>query len=388
MLENQPSDRDNEIYLLSKLIAEDKLNYIYCGDFTQSIIVDILSLTEKNILDVNESSKAKKKVYNLMVEALQNIPKHQAKITPDLSTEKGLFLIQHFREKYYITTGNIIFNENIEDIRSRIAIVNSLDCDGLKAYYKQQLISGSISDKGGAGLGLIDMARKSENKLFFDFKDLTEELSYFYFRICIDSQICEISKPDPEEVDYSLGYVLNIHQMIRDHKILLIYHNTFQPESKNNFVTYLEKLLIDSLYFRKELIDLSSYIIERIADISEKSDTLSDGKEVLFYIMQEELTYKICSGCHIKNEFVPEFERALKAVIYLYNKSKEFQYGAAQQDGESSDNLQKLISNISLIEHLTYEFIVEDEVYTYFALNVDLLKEELKTEDVADQDVE
>lgn len=323
-----------------------------------------------------------------MVEALQNIPKHQAKITPDLSTEKGLFLIQHFREKYYITTGNIIFNENIEDIRSRIAIVNSLDSDGLKAYYKQQLISGSISDKGGAGLGLIDMARKSENKLFFDFKELTEELSYFYFRICIDSQICEISKPDPEEVDYSLGYVLNIHQMIRDHKILLIYHNTFQPESKNNFVTYLEKLLIDSLYFRKELIDLSSYIIERIADISEKSESLSDGKEVLFYIMQEEGAYKICSGCHIKNEFVPEFERTLKAVIYLYNKNKEILQGVEPQESGDVDDLHALVREISLIEHLTYEFIVEDDVYTYFALNVDLQKEELETGSISDEDVE
>ena len=108
--------------------------------------------------------------------------------------------------------------------------------------------------------------------------------------------------------------------------------------------------------------------------------------------MQEEGAYKICSGCHIKNEFVAEFERTLKAVIYLYNKSKDSLHNVDQEGSESTEGegyLQPLINNVSLIDNLTYEFITEEEGYTYFALNVDLLKEELlEVGSDADENVE
>ena len=38
----------------------------------------------------------------------------------------------------------------------------------------------NISDKGGAGLGLIEMARKTGNNIDFDFEKISEEQSYCY----------------------------------------------------------------------------------------------------------------------------------------------------------------------------------------------------------------
>ncbi len=43
--------------------------------------------------------------------------------------------------------------------------INNLDKDGLKDLYKEIIKNTTISEKGGAGLGFVDMARKSGQPL-------------------------------------------------------------------------------------------------------------------------------------------------------------------------------------------------------------------------------
>ena len=42
-----------------------------------------------------------------------------------------------------------------------------------------------MSDKGGGGLGMIDIARKSGQKLDFDFQQVDEEFSFYSLNINI-----------------------------------------------------------------------------------------------------------------------------------------------------------------------------------------------------------
>jgi len=57
--------------------------------------------------------------------------------------------------------------------------INSLDKEGLKQLYKKQMREGRLSDKGGAGLGFIDIARKTGNKLEYHFLPIDETSSFF-----------------------------------------------------------------------------------------------------------------------------------------------------------------------------------------------------------------
>jgi hypothetical protein len=40
-------------------------------------------------------------------------------------------------------------------------------------------VGNKISEKGGAGLGLIDIAKKTGSKLSYQFKELNDEVSFF-----------------------------------------------------------------------------------------------------------------------------------------------------------------------------------------------------------------
>ena len=67
---------------------------------------------------------------------------------------------------YYIMTANKVHIEDVDNLVFAINQVNDATKEELKEMYKIQLKEGSISERGGAGLGLIDIARKTGNKLF------------------------------------------------------------------------------------------------------------------------------------------------------------------------------------------------------------------------------
>ncbi|HCC30807.1 MAG TPA: hypothetical protein DEQ03_12275, partial [Marinilabiliales bacterium] len=158
------SKKNSFAFRLFQGMQKDNLSYIYRGIFSQSITDGILSLTESNLDKQGEDSKIKKRVFTIMVEGLQNITRHQETDDDAYVNETGIFIIQDVKSRYYITTGNPILKKNIPNLENQLNKINSLDAEELKLYYKKVLNDNIISDKGGAGLGLIEMARKSGNK--------------------------------------------------------------------------------------------------------------------------------------------------------------------------------------------------------------------------------
>ena len=72
-----------------------------------------------------------------------------------------------------------IENTKIEELTRILDHINLLDKEGLKQLYKTQMREGRLSEKGGAGLGFIDIARKTGRKLDFHFLSIDEENSFF-----------------------------------------------------------------------------------------------------------------------------------------------------------------------------------------------------------------
>ena len=61
-----------------------------------------------------------------------------------------------------------------------------MDKDEFKNYYQDVLSNGTLSEKGTAGLGMIDIARKSGNKLEYQFLPINDTNSFFCLNIKID----------------------------------------------------------------------------------------------------------------------------------------------------------------------------------------------------------
>ena len=177
------------IYDLHKTMAENKVILIYEGDFTQETTKSILTMAERNLESSGEESGIKKKIFNVMVEALQNIVKHSDESkSGEVGHHSAIFLIGHEKSQYSIMSGNPVKNENLPSLKKALEHINSLDKDGLKELYKEIIKNTTISDKGGAGLGFVDMARKSGEKLEWAFVPMNEDYHFFCLKVNIAKQ--------------------------------------------------------------------------------------------------------------------------------------------------------------------------------------------------------
>ncbi len=169
------------VYSFYKSMNEQKVQLVYEGEITHQITKAFTSLTETNMQLDEESHSTQKKVFHVMVECLQNLGKHAECLDDSgkLKDGRGVFLLCKNDDAYTITTGNILSKSKIPEMTEVLEKINSLDKDGLKQLYKHQIKEGRLSHKGGAGLGFIDMAKKTGNKLSYNFLSLNDEHSFF-----------------------------------------------------------------------------------------------------------------------------------------------------------------------------------------------------------------
>ncbi|MGA1976747.1 MAG: SiaB family protein kinase [Bacteroidales bacterium] len=164
----------------------------YKGNVDSDVINHILDTVEDKMVEGNEQARLRKKVYNVLVESLQNLYHHVDKVPEnfeDQTSEKfGLLLIQKVDNGYRITTGNFVRADNIEKLEEKIKRINRSSHEEIKELYKFILNHQRISAKGGGGLGLVDIARKTGNKLEYTFREYDESYSFFYLNILVDER--------------------------------------------------------------------------------------------------------------------------------------------------------------------------------------------------------
>jgi hypothetical protein len=163
------------------------------GNVDSDFINSVLDLVEKKMLEYDEHPKLKKKVYNVLVESLQNLFHHVDSVPEGfangISEKFGLLLISKVKNGYRIITGNFIFNDKIEKLEEKIRRINRSSAEEIKELYKFILNHQKISEKGGGGLGLVDIARKTGNKLNYEFVDFNGKQSFFYLDILVNEEV-------------------------------------------------------------------------------------------------------------------------------------------------------------------------------------------------------
>jgi len=175
------------IFDMHQMMLKNNVILVYEGEFTQEITKSVLAMAERNMDSIGEESGIKRKVFNVMVECLQNIVKHGDEyISDEINISTAIFMIGKHKNSYIITSGNPIKNEQIDELTKKLDEINSLDKDGLKKLYKEIIKGGSgLTNKGGAGLGFVDMARKSGQKLEFGFEPIGDGHSFFSLKTTV-----------------------------------------------------------------------------------------------------------------------------------------------------------------------------------------------------------
>jgi hypothetical protein len=175
-----------EIFDMYESMERKNIMLSFKGDMSTDLLTSILQLIENKLDRFGESPKVKKRMFNILVECLQNLYHHIEK--PPLDPEgkeqpSVIVMIAKNLSGYSIITGNYILNNNAEVLKERLEQINEMTADEVKDLYKSVLADGKLSEKGGGGLGMIDIARKSGEKLDFGFIPFDNGSSFFSLNV-------------------------------------------------------------------------------------------------------------------------------------------------------------------------------------------------------------
>ena len=160
----------------------------YKGSVNNELIDCLLQLTENKLSLLSNRKGLRKKIYTIVVEVLQNIYHHfdPKYFSESEDLESIAFVIgKESADNFSIIAGNYVDNDKLEMLKSVIDELNELTPEDLKRRYREALDDGTFTEKGGAGIGLLFIARKSGSKLEYVVKEAPLNHSFFSLKVKI-----------------------------------------------------------------------------------------------------------------------------------------------------------------------------------------------------------
>lgn len=143
----------------------------------------ILSLENQlNLMGV--PLKVKKDAIKIVTEILDNVCKHAF----DGKNQVSSFTSKLYRQKLCIATRNLMESTHVHSFVEQIDALNILDREAIQDRYKLQLKNGRMDEESNAGLGLLEIARRTSNKLQYFFEQYDENSTYFTLFVELDTE--------------------------------------------------------------------------------------------------------------------------------------------------------------------------------------------------------
>lgn len=182
---------DIDVFEFYDRMERENIMISFKGDINTELLDAILLVAEKKLLQIEESAKVRKRVFNILVECLQNLYHHMEEIKFEDNDEREkpsvIVMIARTVRGFSIVTGNFVLNNDIDKLQDKLKEINQMKREEIKSLYKKILSSGTRTAKGGGGLGIIDIARKSDEKLEYGFIPFDSVSSFFSLNVKVSS---------------------------------------------------------------------------------------------------------------------------------------------------------------------------------------------------------
>ncbi len=153
------------------------------GALSQEILVEMGDFIRNKIT----IDKKIKKIFAVFIELAQNIMHYSAEreISGNKSYGVGIITFLEGYDNYTIYSGNLIDKEKSSILREKIMSINSMTDEEKKNKYNEQIRKPADESNKGAGLGLLEIARKSAGKIDFCIDDYNDKHSFLVLSVKI-----------------------------------------------------------------------------------------------------------------------------------------------------------------------------------------------------------
>lgn len=359
--------------MIREKMMKERLVFVYRGVVTSENSVSLLMLLEKEMENSEFGFVGRKRLFMFVLESLQNVSRHGNR---DQYAVMSLVVYSKTDTGYTVTTCNVIESSLINDLKMKLDEINNLDSEEIRNIYRQKLSISEFSNKGGAGLGLIEMAKKTGNKLDYDFLKLDNFHSYFVLSKTVDSGGKGMHYGG-QETKFQGKTVSQLEQLMADNNVYLIWSGHISSDVGKEVLSFTETKLTEEdveSRLRRRVFSILVEILENVAKYSPGRVPEEKFGMPVVMIRLEGRVYSLISGNLILNNQIAVLKEKLDT-INSFNKPglKElFKKALSDQDIDSDST-----GNLGLIDmarksgnKLIYQFDKVNDQYSYYMLTV------------------
>jgi len=294
-------------------MARDRLMFAYRGLVTNENSAFLLSLLDKEMELSDFSFIGRKRLFIFMLEDLQNITRHTLKTGHEVGS---VVVYSKTNDGYTVSTGNAITRKEVPDLRKRLEDINRMDPEQIKEVYRTVLQVTDLTEKGGAGLGLLEMARKTGNRLDFNFSPLDKIHDYFILSKTVDSggkgeHVAGMSQT------FSPDLIISLEKQMNDNGIYFIWTGHISHDLGREVLSFNETRLHEAEIENSLQKRVFTVLIELLQNMAEYSPGIKAEEKFgmpVAMIKTDGDYFIITSGNLIRNEAVEHLKEKLDLV--------------------------------------------------------------------------
>ncbi len=357
-------------------IMKEHLVFVYRGVVTRENSIPLLMFLEKEMENSEFGFLGRKRLFMFVLESLQNISRHSYR---DRHADMSLIIYSKHKGDYSVTTGNVIKNPDVRNLKSKLDAINKLSINEIREVYLQMLSTAEFNFRGGAGLGLIDMARTTASTLMYDFVTIDDQYSYFILTKTVDSEGLGLNSGTGKRPAMD-NTVSQLEKLMSENHVYLIWSGHISADIGREVLSLAETKLTEEDIesdLRRRVFRVLVEILENLAKYSPGSEPEEKFGMPVAIIRLKNNSFMVSTGNLILNAHVSELKEKLDT-INSYDKAglKELFRESLSGQNISSDST----GNMGLIDmarksgsKLDYQFQFVNDIYSYFILNVKVL---------------
>lgn len=357
------------------IMMKERLMFAYRGVITNENSIPLLTLLEKEMENSEFGFVGRKRLFMFVLESLQNVQRHGS---GDKYAEMSMVVYSRSARGYTVTTGNVVQKEDTIQLTEKLEQINKLDPKGLRELYRQMLSIAEISKKGGAGLGLIEMAKSTGNRLDYDIVTIDDNYSYFILSKTIDDEGSGVDQGLAEKAFRGKG-ISRLEKIMADNHVNTLWCGHLSSDIGKEVLEFTETKLSEEdleLNVRRRVFSILVELLDNVAKYSPGREAeMHHGRPVAMIKLADSI-YSVTTGNLILNSRIS----LLKEKIDLINKHdkkglREFFVNSLSGQTTDSDST----GNMGLIDmarksgsKLIYQFEKLNDLYSYYIVTVNI----------------
>jgi len=178
------------LYTFKENLAKKGVFLCFSGPISHDLMVEMGDVLKLKMQLQEENISTILKVFSLLIEQTQNIMFYSAETIPEPENANnklhlGIITVSYFNNSYFVQGGNKVKTSDVSRLEEKLSKLQKMSKEEIKEYYRAQRRLTSPKTSKGAGLGFIEVARKSSKPIEYHFKKIDDQFSFFSLKSTI-----------------------------------------------------------------------------------------------------------------------------------------------------------------------------------------------------------